>query len=218
MLKIPCLVLDHDDTVVQSTPAIHYPSFVKTLQSLRPDIQWSLQEFVQYNFEPGFEAMCRDILQFNDDEMRQQENRWHDYSERHQPPMFDGMADFLKAYKQQGGFICVVSHSSAQFINRDYNKNCGFEPDLVFDWHLGAEKRKPNPWPLEEIMRKTGFASKELLMVDDLKPGLAMARSCNVPAAFAGWGCSVPALYEQITPYADYSLCEIKQLAALALN
>ena len=25
MLRYPCLVLDHDDTVVQSTPTIHYP-------------------------------------------------------------------------------------------------------------------------------------------------------------------------------------------------
>ena len=34
MLKYPCLVLDHDDTVVRSTPTIHYPAFVETLKAL----------------------------------------------------------------------------------------------------------------------------------------------------------------------------------------
>ncbi|HOK48860.1 MAG TPA: hydrolase, partial [Sedimentibacter sp.] len=30
-MKYKCLVLDHDDTAVKSTPDIHYPSFVKAL-------------------------------------------------------------------------------------------------------------------------------------------------------------------------------------------
>lgn len=64
MLKFPCLVLDHDDTVVRSTPTIHYPAFVKTLQALRPDVHWTLEQFIACNFYPGFEAMCRDILHF----------------------------------------------------------------------------------------------------------------------------------------------------------
>ena len=42
MLRYPCLVLDHDDTVVQSTPTIHYPAFMATLNELRPDVRWSL--------------------------------------------------------------------------------------------------------------------------------------------------------------------------------
>ena len=32
MLKFPCLVLDHDDTVVQSEATVNYPFFVEFLK------------------------------------------------------------------------------------------------------------------------------------------------------------------------------------------
>ena len=31
-MKYPCLVLDHDDTVVASAPTIHYPVFLQALK------------------------------------------------------------------------------------------------------------------------------------------------------------------------------------------
>ena len=34
-LRYKCLVLDHDDTAVQSTPEIHYPAFCETVETLR---------------------------------------------------------------------------------------------------------------------------------------------------------------------------------------
>ena len=36
-MRYQCLVLDHDDTVVNSTATINYPAFVQTLQKLRPE-------------------------------------------------------------------------------------------------------------------------------------------------------------------------------------
>ena len=39
MLKYPCLVLDHDDTVVQSEATIHYPCF-EEFTAPAPSIPW----------------------------------------------------------------------------------------------------------------------------------------------------------------------------------
>ena len=36
MGKYPCLVLDHDDTLVQSESTVNYPAFLKALEALRP--------------------------------------------------------------------------------------------------------------------------------------------------------------------------------------
>ena len=36
--RIKCLALDHDDTVVMSSPEIHYPSFVEAMRLLRPEM------------------------------------------------------------------------------------------------------------------------------------------------------------------------------------
>ena len=44
-MRYQCLVLDHDDTVVNSTATINYPAFVQTLQKLRPDVHMTLDDF-----------------------------------------------------------------------------------------------------------------------------------------------------------------------------
>lgn len=43
MGKYPCLVLDHDDTLVQSESTVNYPAFLKALEVLRPGQTVSLR-------------------------------------------------------------------------------------------------------------------------------------------------------------------------------
>lgn len=218
MLRYPCLVLDHDDTVVQSTPTIHYPAFMATLNELRPDIRWSLEEFMQYSFEPGFEALCSELLGFTPEEMARQEENWRAFSLTHEPPMFPGMAELIRRQRARGGLVCAVSHSEADIIARDYVKNCGFAPDLIFGWEQGPGRRKPSPWPLQEIMRVYGLAPGQLLMVDDLKPGWQMARACGVPFAFAGWGSPVAAIHTFMRTGADHYFTRVEQLEELLVG
>ena len=49
------------------------------------------------------------------------------------------------------------------------------------------EKRKPHAYPLDAIMEALGLSNRDLLMVDDLKLGLDMAKSRSVDFAWAGW-------------------------------
>ena len=69
MLRYPCLVLDHDDTVVQSTPMIHYPSFVNTLRQLRPEMEVPLEAFMRYVYDPGFFVYCTERCGMTEEEM-----------------------------------------------------------------------------------------------------------------------------------------------------
>ncbi len=214
-MKIPCLVLDHDDTVVASTPSIHYPTFMKTLEVLRPDIHWTLEEYMGYNFEPGFEPLCYEILKFTPEEMQYQESLWRKESSIKHPPMFDGMAQLLKRYKEAGGMICVISHSSEEVIAGDYQRICGFIPDHIYGWDRGEGHRKPDPWPLRDLIKTTGFAPEQMLMVDDMKPGWKMAHACGVPFAFAGWGNPSSVAHEFMKEHADYSFDRVEQFAEL---
>ena len=53
-MNYPCLVLDHDDTVVNSTATIHYASFLAFLKQVRPDApHYSIDDYFRKNFEPG---------------------------------------------------------------------------------------------------------------------------------------------------------------------
>ena len=119
-MRYQCLVLDHDDTVVNSTASVNYPAFVQTLRTLRPDVHMTLDDFFSYSFEPGFGALCSDILHFSDSEMDFQYRTWLERARTHVPDTFPGMCELLQRYHAAGGHICVVSHSVPETILRDY--------------------------------------------------------------------------------------------------
>lgn len=204
-MKYPCLILDHDDTAVRSTPDIHYPSFIEALKVLRPEMDiMSLEQFVLYCFKPGFSELCRDILKLTKAEQDYQYKVWKDYTSTRIPEFYPGFSELIVEYKNAGGIICVVSHSENSQIIRDYNHNCGFSPDLIFGWELEEEKRKPNPYPIIEIMKRFNFNNNDLLMLDDSKPGLDMARSCNIAFAAAGWSHIIPEIKDFMKINSDY--------------
>lgn len=191
-MRYPCLVVDHDDTVVNSTATVHYPCFVEYTGIYHPEVHYTLEQYMKDNFAPGIVALFRDIIGMTAEEMEHEQNYWNAYVKRHVPQAYDGMRELLWRHKNAGGVLCVVSHSYTENILRDYRENELPEPDAVFGWESPANERKPNPYPLEQIMRRFGFGRKELLMLDDLKPGYDMARGCGVDFAAAGWSNDIP--------------------------
>lgn len=204
-MRFKCLVLDHDDTVVKSTPEIHYPSMVEALKVLRPNEEpLSLEDFFAYSFDPGFSEMCRDILKLTEEEVLYQYNVWKRHTKVKIPDFYTGFPELIKEYKNAGGIICVASHSESEQIERDYRVNCGIIPDLIFGWELGEQQRKPNPYPVLETMKHFNLNKQDILVVDDLKPGMDMARSCDVAFAAAGWSHAIPRIREHMEKYSDY--------------
>ena len=195
-LRYPCLILDHDDTTVNSTATIHYPCFVEYMQRYRPQVQMTLEEYFQLNFDPGVEALFSDICGMSPEEIRDEELYWKEYVRHHVPQAYPGIREILEEQRKRGGKLCVVSHSYTENILRDYRQNHLPEPDLVFGWEYPKEQRKPSVWPLRKIMEQYGFRPEELLVVDDLKPGFDMARAAGVPFAAAGWAYDIPLIEE----------------------
>ena len=184
--------VDHDYTVVDSTATVHYPCFVEYTGIYHPEVHYTLDEYIKDNFDPGIVALFRDIIGMSEEEMEREQRYWNDYVKRHVPRAYDGMRELLWRHKRSGGTLCVVSHSYTENILRDYRENGLPEPDMVFGWESPAHERKPSPYPLKEIMRRGGFSREELLMLDDLKPGYDMAKSCGVDFAAAGWSNDIP--------------------------
>lgn len=191
-MRYPCLVVDHDDTVVNSTATVHYPCFVEYTGIYHPEVHYTLDEYIKDNFDPGVVALFRDIIGMTAEEMEREQDYWNAYVKRHVPQAYDGMRELLWRHKNAGGVLCVASHSYTENILRDYRENGLPEPDAVFGWESPADERKPNPYPLEQTMRRFGFDRGELLMLDDLKPGYDMAHSCGVDFAAAGWSNDIP--------------------------
>ena len=191
-MKYKCLVFDHDDTVVNSTATIHHPCFEAYLREYFPGRSCSLEDYFLKNFEPGFIPMCREEYGLTDEDLQIEYRYWQDYVQSRIPRAYPGLRELMERHKAQGGLLAVISHSTAWNIRRDYKANGLPEPDLVFGWEQPPEQRKPNPWPLEELMRRLSLRPSELLMIDDLKPGYDMARSCGVDFAAVGWANDIP--------------------------
>lgn len=217
-LKFKCLVLDHDDTTVNSTPSIHYPAFAKILEELRPGRTCTQEEFLTANLTPGLFDYYTNVLGFTQKEMDREQEIWKEFIAGVVPPFFPGLPDLLRDFREAGGTLCVVSHSFSDFIRRDYDTAKVRQPDLIFGADLERSKCKPDPWPLEEIMRLTGYGKEDLLMVDDLDAGLEMAHRCGVRFAACGWGYENPAIRAYMEKRADYYLTSIADLRNLLFS
>jgi len=206
MLKYPCLVLDHDDTVVQSETSINYPFFCYILDVFRPGTKITMEQYVEGCFHLGFAQMCRQWYQFSEQELVDEYRGWMDYVKTHIPPPYPGIKEIIHRQKAEGGLVCVVSHSSIENITRDYAVHFQMQPDAIYGWDLPEGKRKPSPYPLEDIMRRYGLQPSQLLVVDDMKPAWEMSHRVNVPIAFAAWGRrDFPECSEEMRSLCDFS-------------
>ena len=213
-MRYQCLVFDHDDTVVNSTATIHWPCFVDFLAQRRPGMSCSLEKYFVKNFDPGFLPMCREDYGLSDAELDDELRFWKDYVRDHVPSAYPGIREMMEQQKAEGGLVCVVSHSLDFNIRRDYRENGLPEPDAVYGWEQPLERRKPSPWPLQEIMRRFELQPRDLLMIDDLKPGYDMARACGVDFAAVGWANDIPAIERFMRGNCRWYFKTVPELAA----
>lgn len=206
MLKYPCLVLDHDDTVVQSEKTLGFPYFKDTLKRFRPDAEITYADYVHGCNQMVFSEMCRQKWQFTDEELQEEYLGWKDYVRTHIPDPFPGIDEIIRRQKAEGGLVCVVSLSGEENILRDYRHHFQIVPDAIYGWDLPEHQRKPHPYPLLDIMDRFHLEPKDLLVVDDMKLAWKMAQPLQIPIAFAAWGkVEFPDLSQEMRALCDYS-------------
>lgn len=215
MLKYRCLVLDHDDTVVQTEKTIGYPYFCYILDQFRPGETISLEDYVRDCHELGFAEMCRRRWQFTEQEQKDEYRGWMEYVITHVPEIFPGIEKVIRRQKEEGGLVCVVSHSSVQNITRDYAVHTGIQPDAIYGWDYPEALRKPNSFPLLDIMERFGLQPQDLLVVDDMKLAWKMAEPVGVEVAFAAWGKQdFPELAAEMRSLCAWSFDDPRELEA----
>ena len=206
MLKYRCLVLDHDDTVVQSMKTLSYPFFLYVLSVFRPGMTMSFEDYVRDCHHYGFAKLCRLRFAFTEEELSKEHEMWMGYVLSHTPDPYPGIENIIRRQKEAGGLICVVSHSSQKNILRDYDTHFGLRPDAVYGWELPEHQRKPHPFPLADIMARYNLKPEDLLVVDDMKLACKMADPLGVKVAYAGWsGMGIPEIDEEMTNLCDHS-------------
>ncbi len=219
-VKYKCLILDHDDTAVDSTASIHYPAHLEMMRRLRPgEPHIDLETWFRKNFDPGIMGYLKDEIGLSLEELDIEYRIWQEFNENRNPPFYEGLPRLLEDFIQSGGILAVVSHSMETHIQRHYRMGApGVTPHYIFGWTDDENFRKPSPWPVYQILKGTGLAPEEVLVVDDLKPGVEMAHAAGVPVAAAGWGHKVPEIQQQMSRLCHYWLKDIDALRNLLLN
>jgi beta-phosphoglucomutase-like phosphatase (HAD superfamily) len=201
--RYSCLIIDHDDTAVDGTRQVHYPAHLAAMEALRPGTPpVDLDTWFLKNFDPGIMGFLVDELGLTPEELAVEHRIWREFTSRGEPHFYAGFLDALAAYKGEGGHVVVVSHSESPVILRHYREAAngnGLVPDLVFGWELEPDKRKPSPYPIHEAIRRLRLDPREILVVDDLKPGVDMAKAAGVDVAAAGWSHDIPSIREFMT-------------------
>ncbi len=194
-LRYRCILIDHDDTAVDSTTAVHYPAHLEALRVLRPErTPPTVDQWLLRNFHPGIMEYLVEELAMTKAELAVEFEIWRSFTAGRTPPFYPGFLELLADYRRAGGRVAVISYSERETIERHY-RTAGdppFLPDLIFGWDDDETRRKPNPWPVQEALRLLGCSPREALIVDDLKPGILLSRACGVEFAAAGWGHRVP--------------------------
>lgn len=213
-MKYKCLVLDHDDTVVASTREIHFPCFIEYLGKYKPDLKdnYTLEDYLVKNFHPGISALLSEEVGLTEAEVVHEEKYWSEYVKEHIPTAYDGIREIISEFKKRGGIVAVDSHSYTKYIERDYTYNNLPTPNVIYGWDIPKEKRKPNPDTIFEIKEKYNLDSKDIIVVDDLKPGYDMARAAGVDFAAAGWAYDVPEIEEFMRKHCDKYLKSVDEL------
>lgn len=216
-MKYKCLVLDHDDTVVNSTATIHYPCFIKFLEDFYPHLvgNYTLESFFEKNFHPGVLSLFRDEVGMTEEEMQSEEQYWADFVETITPAAYTGIGEIIAEFKARGGIVAVVSHSLTRYIERDYRANNLPTPDIIYGWDIPKENRKPSPFCILDLAQRYGLKSEEILVVDDLKPGFDMARAGGAHFAAVGWAHSVPVIESFMRQGCDYYLKTVDELGQI---
>jgi phosphoglycolate phosphatase/pyrophosphatase PpaX len=170
------------------------------MEQLRPGLpKVSLETWFEKNFDPGILSFLVDELGLTTEELALEHRIWREFTSRETPHFYPGFLEALAAYRERGGHIAVVSHSEEHVIRAHYGgaaNGHGVVPDLVFGWDLEPDRRKPNPWPVLETLRHFDLEPRDILVLDDLKPGIDMAAAAGVDAAAAGWSHDIPRIRE----------------------
>jgi phosphoglycolate phosphatase-like HAD superfamily hydrolase len=219
MIRYKCLVIDHDDTSVDSTPHIHYPAFLEAMKILRPDYRGiGIDQYFIKNFDPGLTDFLKKEIGLTEAEMFEEFKIWRSFTDRMIPEFFRGFLDILREYKGQGGIIAVVSHSEKEIIERDYRNRSPVHPDIIFGWDNDETKRKPEPFPVHEIIKTFGLNREDVLVVDDLKTGLVMAKKSGVKFATAGWAYDIGFIRDFMKKNSDYYFSTVREFGEFVLG
>jgi beta-phosphoglucomutase-like phosphatase (HAD superfamily) len=190
-LKKRCLILDHDDTLMDSQYSVHYPIFLETLSMMRPnDPIPSFKEFVLLSNKYGFEGYIRAVYNFSEQEVETEITFWRTQVPLKKAKIFHEVAKVVEEFVQSNGILVVYSYSDRSMILNDYQRFFDFEPHDIIGFDNALPFRKPARAPLLKMMHAFDLKASDCLLVDDMPLLIETANRANIDMVGANWSLS----------------------------
>lgn len=221
-MKYTCLLIDHDDTSVDSSPSIHHLAHMEQMRRLgRENESVGVDQWMKINYSPGILAYLDTVLGLNEEEKALCYTVWREYVQNRIPEFFPGILRILKKFRDRGGHIVVVTHSEEEMVRSHYLHQTevpGFLPDRIIGWTGDSTKNKPDPWPVFDVMREYGIKKEKILVVDDLKPGIIMAQKAGVDSIGVGWSHRIPEIIEDMRKNCSFYASSIQEFEEILFS
>jgi len=163
------MIFDFDGTLVESAPGIlatanamaeYYGMKKFTIEQVHSAVGTGLDNFIEDMFPEVIKKVSMEKL-------IKQYRRFYDINYKKGLIMFKGVKETLKDLKSKGVKLAIVSNKLSQYV-KGINEELGI--DGYFDVILGSEsvrKRKPDPHPLNLLMKRFKADKSETLMIGD---------------------------------------------------
>ncbi|MBS3987782.1 MAG: HAD family hydrolase [Erysipelothrix sp.] len=199
-LRKKCLILDHDDTIINSQESIHYPLFVEVLKQLRPNIKpIDFERFIELSNEHGFVKMCRLLYHYTPQEIQYEYEYWRQRSSTIQAPSFNGLKEVLTQFVDTGGKIIVYTMNAKQNVIDDYERLFNLTPDVIIAHDSFYKLKKPYRLSLLKALDDLKLNVTECVFIDDTPMLLELKDRLNMDFIAANWAKSAQPLWKDNT-------------------
>lgn len=171
-------IFDFDDTIVNSTPIIHYNAY-NAFCKMTNRTPLSLEEYYSILFDKTYVEFIKD-MNLTPEEYKLEYENWIEYTSTFKPEPFIEVVELLRKIKAAGHKLVICSQSNRQAIEDFFNRT-NLAPDMIIAGDREhPERNKPFDYPIDLVKSTYGVDNSQIYVVDDMKPGLVMAKNNHV--------------------------------------
>ena len=188
--RFSLLIFDWDGTLADSAALIvnNMQEAIRVLD-LPPRSDQSIRELIGLGLADGMQRLFPELAVDEVLRLLGEFRRRAPASLAHEAPLFPGALEALEELQQQGYLLAVATGKSRPGLDRSFRAMPGLKSMFITTRCADETADKPDPLMLREILRETGLAAEQALMIGDTDYDVSMARALNMPAL--GVDCGV---------------------------